>query len=327
MRKGTIVTDSLEREFGSFKAVQNLDLDIPPGTIFGFLGPNGAGKSTAVKMLTTVLAPSRGTAVVSGYDVKKQGNDVRKEIGVALQDVGLDPLMTATELLEMQAMLFGFSKELSKARANELLAMVALDDVPKKQRVGTFSGGMKRRLDLALALVHDPAILFLDEPTTGLDPLSRTTIWNEVRKLNKELGTTVFLTTQYLEEADQLADEIAIIDGGTIVAQGPPEKLKLEMGDDVVTLAFSSDSLAKKAEWHLSDVVERLRRSGSEISCFLEDASTTVPAILSTLSGGGVVPVNMNVSKPTLDDVFLNATGSRIKKSIKEEVTERRNIS
>ena len=227
--------------------MDGVDLDIAGGRIFGFLGPNGAGKSTLVKILTTILNPTAGRATVAGYDVQKQGGKVRKAIGVALQDVGLDPLMTARELLVLQTELFGAPRDEARTTAERLLKTVGLDDVDPKKRAGAYSGGMKRRLDLALALVHDPRILFLDEPTTGLDPASRAAIWEEVRRLNDDLGMTIFLTTQYLEEADRLADEIAIINKGRIVAQGTPDELKREIGDEVVELQFGSCEDAARA--------------------------------------------------------------------------------
>ena len=211
----SITAESLRRDFAELHAVDGVDLEVPGGQIFGFLGPNGAGKSTLVKILTTILNATSGRATVGGYDVARQGGKVREAIGVALQDVGLDPLMTARELLMLQSELFGTPRDEARKIAERLLRTVSLDDVDPRKRAGAYSGGMKRRLDLALALVHDPRILFLDEPTTGLDPASRAAIWEEVRRLNDELGMTIFLTTQYLEEADRLADRIAIINKGT----------------------------------------------------------------------------------------------------------------
>ena len=243
----SINAEALRRDFGQLHAVDGVDLEVPGGQIFGFLGPNGAGKSTLVKILTTILNPTSGRATVGGYDVQRQGGKVREAIGVALQDVGLDPLMTSRELLMLQSELFGTPRDEARKIAARLLQTVGLDDVDPKKRAGAYSGGMKRRLDLALALVHDPRILFLDEPTTGLDPASRAAIWEEVRRLNDELGMTIFLTTQYLEEADRLAHRIAIINKGTIVAQGTPEELKREVGDEVVELQFGSSDDAERA--------------------------------------------------------------------------------
>ncbi|MFL5874859.1 MAG: ABC transporter ATP-binding protein, partial [Solirubrobacteraceae bacterium] len=221
---------------GTVEAVRGVDLTVRAGEVFGFLGPNGAGKSTTVRMLTTLLSITSGSASVAGLDVASEPDGVRRRIGVALQEAGLDPRQTGRELLVLQARLFGLSPQDASRRAQELLALVELEDAADRLIKG-YSGGMERRLDLASALVHEPDVLFLDEPTTGLDPASRLTVWDEVRRIN-ERGTTVFLTTQYLEEADQLCDRLAIIDAGEIVAEGTPERLKAQMGHDVVTLAL-----------------------------------------------------------------------------------------
>ena len=232
-----IIAEHLVRHFGDVKAVDGINLTVNEGEIFGFLGPNGAGKSTAVRMLTTLLRPTSGTARVAGFDVVKQSDDVRRRIGVALQDAAIDPLMTGFELLELQAVLYGIPANKMKQRADDLLERVGLTAAADR-RVGTYSGGMRRRLDLALSLIHQPVVLFLDEPTTGLDPMSRLTLWEEVRRLNRE-GTTVMLTTQYLEEADQLADRIAIIDHGRIVREGKPADLKRTVGDPTLLINVS----------------------------------------------------------------------------------------
>src|SRR4051794_34786543 len=229
-----IEVDGLVREFkGGVRAVDGIELSVEPGEIYGFLGPNGAGKSTTVLVLTTLLPPTAGTARVAGYDVVKEGSRVRAEIGAALQEAALDPFLTGTEHMRLQTALHGLPKDERKARGAELLARVGLSEAADR-RVGGYSGGMKRRLDLALALVHRPRILFLDEPTTGLDIQSRTALWDEVARLAAEDGVTVFLTTQYLEEADVLADRLGIIDHGRIVASGTPEELKDEIGRPTV---------------------------------------------------------------------------------------------
>jgi ABC-2 type transport system ATP-binding protein len=212
---------------GDIDAVRGVDLRVEAGEVFGFLGPNGAGKSTTVKMLTTLLTITSGSAQVAGIDVAGDPDEVRRRIGVALQEAGLDPRQTGRELLVLQARLFGLSPDEATARASDLLALVELEDAADR-RIKGYSGGMKRRLDLASALVHEPEVLFLDEPTTGLDPASRLTVWDEVRRIN-ERGTTVFLTTQYLEEADQLCDRLAIIDDGRIVREGTPGQLKADL--------------------------------------------------------------------------------------------------
>jgi ABC-2 type transport system ATP-binding protein len=212
---------------GVVEAVRGVDLRVQAGEVFGFLGPNGAGKSTTVRMLTTLLSITSGTARVAGVDVARDPDAARRRIGVALQEAGLDPRQTGRELLVLQGRLFGLSPHEAAGRAAELLALVELEDAADRGIKG-YSGGMKRRLDLASALVHEPEVLFLDEPTTGLDPASRLTIWDELRRIN-ERGTTVFLTTQYLEEADQLCDRLAIIDDGRIVREGTPADLKAEL--------------------------------------------------------------------------------------------------
>ena len=236
-----IIAESLVKQFGDFQAVNDVSFKVESGEIFGFLGPNGAGKSTMVSMLTTLAAPTSGRATVGGYDVATQAKQIRRIAGVALQEVGIDPIMKSTELLTIQGQLFGLSRKAAQARGQELLELVKLSDPDTMNRlVGKYSGGMRRRLDLALTLVNEPSILFLDEPTTGLDPASRRDIWTEVRRLNEQLGVTIFLTTQYLEEADELADRIAIIDGGTIVAQGTPAELKAQIGTEFDQRGFPS---------------------------------------------------------------------------------------
>ena len=216
-----------EGRTGAVDAVRGVDLHIAPGEVFGFLGPNGAGKSTTVRMLTTLLSITGGTAEVAGVDVARRPDEARRRMGVALQEAGLDPRQTGRELLTLQGQLFGLTASAAGERAQELLELVELEDAADR-RIKGYSGGMKRRLDLASALVHEPEVLFLDEPTTGLDPASRLTVWNEVRRINGH-GTTVFLTTQYLEEADQLCDRLAIIDGGRIVREGTPAALKADL--------------------------------------------------------------------------------------------------
>src|SRR6059058_2854821 len=241
-----IAAHALRRDFkGGIQAVRDIDLTVSAGEVFGFLGPNGAGKTRTVRMLCTLLPPSAGSASVAGLDVVRDGAEVRRRIGVALQEIGLDPVQTGRELLELQCGLYGITGRRGRGRASELLELVGLTDAADR-RTKTYSGGMKRRLDLASALVHSPQVLFLDEPTTGLDPASRLTVWEEVRRINAA-GTTVFLTTQYLEEADQLCDRLAIIDAGEIVAEGSPADLKAQMGHDVVTVALTDPAQHDRA--------------------------------------------------------------------------------
>ena len=312
---GSIEVAGLTRDFGKLRAVDGADLSVPSGQIFGFLGPNGAGKSTLVKMLVTILRPTAGTATVAGFDVARQGGDVRAVIGVALQEVGLDQLMTAREMLVLQARLFGSSSAGAQETTERLLRTVGLDDVDPKKRVGAYSGGMKRRLDLALALVHDPRILFLDEPTTGLDPASRMAVWEEVRRLNQELGMTIFLTTQYLEEADRLADEVAIINRGRIVAQGTPSDLKRSVGDEVVEIEFADGDAAARADAVLAPLADQRKLAGSELRLYVPRAAEVVPELVRRLDAAALPPAGLTLSQATLDDVFLRATGETMKEA------------
>ena len=314
----SITAESLRRDFGQLHAVDGVDLEVPGGQIFGFLGPNGAGKSTLVKILTTILNATSGRATVGGYDVARQGGKVREAIGVALQDVGLDPLMTSRELLMLQSELFGTPRDEARTIAERLLETVGLDDVDPKKRSGAYSGGMKRRLDLALALVHDPRILFLDEPTTGLDPASRADIWEEVRRLNDELGMTIFLTTQYLEEADRLADRIAIINKGRIVAQGTPEELKREVGDEVVELQFGSCEEAERAYDAVARVAPNRQAANRELRLYFGRAAENVPELVRTLDGAGIRLQGLTIEQPSLDDVFLRVTGEALEHEVDE---------
>ena len=304
-----IVAQNLVRYFGDVKAVDGINITVKTGEIFGFLGPNGAGKSTAVRMLTTLLRPTSGTATVAGFDVAKHPDEVRSRIGVALQDAAIDPLMTGTELLRLQAVLYGIPQAHMKTRANELLERVGLTAAADR-RVGTYSGGMRRRLDLALALIHQPTVLFLDEPTTGLDPMSRMSLWEEVRRLNNE-GTTVMLTTQYLEEADQLADRIAIIDAGKIVREGKPQDLKAGVGFPtlLITVPFDQTERAKAVLATFGDM--RPTAEGS-LGVGLRGGVTVVTDVVRKLDEASVRVQHLEINEPSLDDVFAEATGHRL---------------
>ncbi len=320
----SIHVNSITKAFSDFVVLKGVSLDVGSGTIFGFLGPNGAGKSTLIKILTTILAPTTGTATIAGLDLATRSSEVRQRIGVALQDVGLDPVMRARELLELQGRLYRLSAQDARQRSEELLAKVGLLDVDPKKTAGNFSGGMKRRLDLALALVHRPEILFLDEPTTGLDPVSRVQIWEEVRRLNREEGMTIFLTTQYLEEADKLADQVAIIHEGTIVASGTPTALKATMGSEVVTIAFEDSTTAASATALLQALVDSAKTVGHETICYVSNATARLPDMLRVLDKSKIAVKNVMLSQPSLDDVFLKATGARLAvdaKSATETVT------
>lgn len=303
-----IVTEKLVRRFGEETAVDGLDLEIRRGEIYGFLGPNGAGKSTTVRMLCTLLAPTDGRATVAGYDVGTQPEKVRLHIGVALQDVALDPKQTGIELLRLQGRLYGLSRSEIDERLVELSRLIDIGDALARP-ISTFSGGMKRRLDLAAALVHNPEVLFLDEPTTGLDPVSRARMWEEVRRLNEELEMTIFLTTQYLEEADELADRLGIINGGKLVAEGSPDELKRSIGNDVIVARVDG----KAAEARESVVglagVQSVDARGDELFVSADDGAATIGAVAVALNS--VTPVrNLTLRTPTLDDVFLELTGN-----------------
>ena len=305
-----IEAEGLTRVFGDLTAVNSINLSVNEGEVFGFLGPNGAGKSTAVRMLTTLLKPSDGSAKVSGYDVATEANMVRKNIGVALQDAAIDPLMTGNELLKLQAVLHGIPRQEGRARCAELLERVGLTAAGDK-RVGTYSGGMRRRLDLALSLVHRPKVLFLDEPTTGLDPTTRVALWEEVRTLNKEIGTTVFLTTQYLEEADQLAQRIAIIDNGRIVREGSPATLKAGVGAPTLRVDVTDADFVAAKEIMNKLGEERPARKG-RIAIGLDGGTRAITAVLKSLEDQDIEVQHVELDEPSLDDVFADATGRRL---------------
>jgi len=305
-----IEVEGLEREFeGGIRAVDGVDLEVAEGEIYAFLGPNGAGKTTTVRMLTTLLRPTGGSARVAGHDVVAEAAEVRRAIGVALQEAALDPLMTGHELIRLQATLHGLSRSEGARRAEALLARVGLSQAADR-RVGTYSGGMRRRLDLASALVHEPRVLFLDEPTTGLDPVSRKAIWEEVSALNFE-GTTVFLTTQYLEEADQLANRVGIIAAGRIVAEGTPTSLKAEVGKPHLEVGLA-DGSAEQAERVCATFGRRLPAKDGKVLVELEHGAGEVAKVVRALDEAGIAVESLELVEPTLDDVFVEKTGEHL---------------
>ncbi len=317
-----IRTEQLVRRFGDFTAVDRVDLEVARGEIYGFLGPNGAGKSTTVRMLCTLTAISAGTATVAGHDVGAQPGDVRLHIGVALQDAALDPKQTGRELLRLQGLLYGLPKGAMAQRVEELGELIDLSDALDRA-IGTYSGGMRRRLDLAAALVHNPEILFLDEPTTGLDPVSRITVWNEVRRLNAELGMTIFLTTQYLEEADELCGRVGIINAGRIVAEGTPGDLKRSVGTDVIIVRVVGDPAPLRTTIEALDGVQSAEAHGDELVIATDNGSAAISPIAVALNGCEVKVRDLTLRTPTLDDVFLELTGTHIEQDDETEEVHR----
>jgi ABC-2 type transport system ATP-binding protein len=302
------------------RAVDGIDLAVSPGEIYGFLGPNGAGKSTTVHMLTTLLPPTAGTARVAGFDVVRQGPQVRASIGAALQEAALDPLLTGREHLRLQASLQALPREKRKARADELLTRVGLTQAADR-KVRGYSGGMKRRLDLAMALVHSPRILFLDEPTTGLDIQSRTALWDEVARLAREDGVTVFLTTQYLEEADVLADRVGIIDHGHIVAEGTPGELKASVGRPTVEVIPADPEEHERAQAIIARFGEPCG-SMDGVAVRLASGETDLAEIVRALDAEHLKVEHLQLHQPSLDDVFLTATGRTLEGAAQEEEQE-----
>src|SRR5438132_14093628 len=313
-----IETERLVRVFKKGpRAVDGIDLAVAPGEIYGFLGPNGAGKSTTVHMLTTLLPPTEGTARVAGHDVVREGPEGRAAIGAALQEAALDPLLTGREHLRLQASLQALPRETGKARADELLQRVGLTEAADRKVKG-YSGGMKRRLDLAMALVHSPRIIFLDEPTTGLDVQSRTALWEEVGRLARDEGVTVFLTTQYLEEADVLADRVGIIDHGHIVAEGTPAELKAQVGRPTLEAIPADADAAPKVAAILERFGERCS-SAKGVAVRLGTGDAGLVDVVRALDREDVRVANLELHQPTLDDVFLAKTGRSLEGAGEEE--------
>jgi ABC-2 type transport system ATP-binding protein len=275
------------------------------------LGPNGAGKSTTVRMLCTLLGPTSGSATVAGYDIVDEPNAVRLRIGAALQEAALDPKQSGDELLRLQGRLYGLTSSEVDRRVRDLTAMIDLGDAIRRP-IGTYSGGMRRRLDLAAALVHNPDVLFLDEPTTGLDPVSRARVWDEVRALNEQLGMTILLTTQYLEEADSLAHRVGIIDGGRLVVEGAPADLKRGVGSDLVIVRIDGQAVEAEAALAALDDIEVVDRSDGELVLATTHGAATIGPVAVALSNAGVQVRDLTLRTPTLDDVFLEMTGNRL---------------
>ena len=311
-----VQTRGIGRTFGEVKAVDAIDLNISKGEIYGFLGPNGAGKTTLVRMLITLLLPTTGSATVAGCDVVSEANDVRLRIGAALQDAALDLKQTGRELLRLQGRLYGLNRRDLDTRLDELAGLVDIGDALDRF-IGTYSGGMKRRLDLAASLIHNPEVLFLDEPTTGLDPISRARVWEEVQRINKELSVTIFLTTQYLEEADALADRVGIISQGRLMAEGTPAELKRSLGNDVIIVqvdgaqVYGQADAAKAAVESLEGVVD-VDSSDGEVIIQVVNGAAHISDVALALNEQKVQVRELTLRTPTLDDVFLSVAGARM---------------
>jgi len=314
-----IEVEGLVREFkGGVRAVDGIDLQVAPGEIYGFLGPNGAGKSTTVLVLTTLLPPTAGRARVAGFDVERQGAQVRQAIGAALQEAALDPFLTGREHMRLQTSLHGLPKAERTRRGDELLDRVGLMDAADR-KVGGYSGGMKRRLDLGLALVHGPRILFLDEPTTGLDPQSRAALWDEVRRLAHDEGVTVFLTTQYLEEADVLADRVGIIDRGRIAAEGTPQALKQEVSRPSVEIVPQDPTQRERLREVLSRFGAPASATADGEAVYLSEGAEELTDVVRALDAEDVGVGDLRLHQPSLDDVFLAKTGRSLEGAGGEE--------
>ena len=325
---GLVKTYAVRGRREGVRALDGLSITVPRGVIFGLLGPNGAGKSTTIKILTTLARPDQGTAVVQGLDVLRRPDQVRRLIGVVAQKSGSDPMATGRENLILQGHLFGMRGAAVRARADELLDRFDLADAAGRL-VKTYSGGMQRRLDVALGLVHRPQILFLDEPTAGLDPEARTAMWQEIARLSGGEGMTVLLTTHYMEEADRLAARLAIVDQGRVVAEGTPDELKGDLRGDAVHLELAPDSAPSRAERALGDLpgVRDLRVSGRNISARSDDGAAAVPGILAALDRAGAPAASVTVARPSLDDVYLRHTGRRYTAGLSAETAREANQS
>ncbi|HYM98051.1 MAG TPA: ATP-binding cassette domain-containing protein [Candidatus Sulfotelmatobacter sp.] len=315
--EAVIETHGLRRVFKArnrvVEAVAGVDLTVRQGEIFGFLGPNGAGKTTTLRMLSTLMPPSGGTAKVAGCDLSTQPGEIRNRIGYVGQSGGADREITGRRELVFQGRLYSLTREAASRRAEELIQMLELESCADRPG-STYSGGQKRRLDIGLGLVHDPRLLFLDEPTTGLDPQSRARVWDEVRRMH-DRGTTVFLTTHYLDEADALCDRIAIIDYGKIVAEGTPQELKRAVAGDVVTLTVGGDQHRALDLLKAQDFVRESRLEEGSVLLYVDRGEVAMPAILRLLDGAGLQLLTIGLHRPSLDDVFLRQTGRSLRET------------
>ena len=326
MNGAAVVAEGLVRHFGDVRAVDGIDLSVAKGEIYGFLGPNGAGKTTLIRMFTTLLEPTGGAAYVAGLDVVDKAQEVRLRIGAALQEAALDNRQTGHELLRLQGRLYGLTRAEIDQRLRELSPLIDFG-AAMDRLIGTYSGGMKRRLDLAAALIHNPSVLFLDEPTSGLDPVSRVRVWEEVRRINQEDGVTIFLTTQYLEEADELADRVGIISHGKLAVEGPPAELKRSIGNDVIIVTIAGPDVggdlegAKLALLGI-DGIKRVDNRGVELTIAVENGASSIGNVALALAQAGVSVREITLRTPTLDDVFMQVTGARMSPEDESEELE-----
>lgn len=306
-----IRVENLEHTYGDFRAVDRISFSVKKGEIFSFLGPNGAGKSTAINVLITLLNLQKGKAFIAGYDVSKEPQKVRESIGIVFQDITLDRDMTVWELLEFHGRLYNMPVKERRDRIEELLKLVQLD-AKRDELTKKLSGGMKRRLEIARGLMTRPAVLFLDEPTIGLDPQTRMRMWEYIRGVNRE-GTTIFLTTHYMDEADQLSDRISIIDHGKIIVTGTPWQLKNALGQDLIYLETGDNGKARQLLEQMPAIHEIKEKSRGIVLMVNEDGTKVLPGIIDTLRGAGIAITTINLKKPTMDDVFVFYTGREIR--------------
>jgi ABC-2 type transport system ATP-binding protein len=306
-QEAAVRVEGVVRRFGRVTALRGVDLRVTAGDIYGFLGPNGAGKSTLIRILCTLVRPDEGRAMVAGHDVAAEPQEVRIRIGCALQAAALDDRQTGRELLALQGRLYGLRRRDIRRRVDEVLDLVSIGEAIDR-RIGTYSGGMKRRVDLAAALVHDPEVVFLDEPTTGLDPDSRERVWAEVTRINRQLGKTIFLTTQYLEEADALADRIGIISQGALVAEGTPRSLKRDVGRDVIEAEVTGIDVTILERLADLPVVDSVASEASRLVVSTPDAATALSSVAVELGRSGLQVKSLTIRTPTLDDVFRQMT-------------------
>jgi ABC-2 type transport system ATP-binding protein len=307
-----IRVEQLTKKFGDFTAVDRLSFTVPSGELFGLLGPNGAGKTTTINMLATLLKPTSGSADVAGFDVTRNRDNVRKSIGIVFQEPALDSQLTGRENLEFHSMMYGMGREDRRKRIDEVLGLVELTEKARVQ-VQFYSGGMKRRLEIARGLIHHPRVLFLDEPTLGLDAQTRRHIWDYIKKLNKDKGVTIILTTHYMEEADYLCGRVAIMDRGTFAALDTPSKLKDVLGGDVISLEVEGNVGSLEAEFRALDWIKKIKLHEGIFSLTMERGDRRIPELVSVAQKAGVMVNSVNLRKPSLEDVFLYFTGKTIR--------------